>query len=86
MNVNKVSLSKYLDLMHGAEPDLIYVMSVEFGDSTRYEKAANAVATTWIVTFEQLARQDSVALDLLRYMSCIEWKAIPHSILPLTKP
>jgi hypothetical protein len=61
-------------------------MSKEMRDRTRYKHAANAVAKTWLMSFEQIARQDADAADLLRYMSCIEWKAIPRSILPAIEP
>ena len=61
-------------------------MSEEMGDDTRDKYAANAVAKTWLVSFDQIVRQDADAAHLLQYMSCIEWKAIPRSILPVIEP
>ena len=40
------------------------------------------MATTWLVSFDQLRISDSAAADLLSFMSRIEPKAIPQSILP----
>jgi hypothetical protein len=57
-------------------------MSREFQDSTRYKGPHNAVATTWLVSFEQIRKSDSTAANLLSFISCIEPKAIPRSILP----
>ena len=82
ININKISTSQYASLLHGTERDLVGILSTEIRDRTRYKQAANAVATTWIVSFKQIVERDAVAADLLGYISCIEWKAIPKSILP----
>ncbi|KAK0728553.1 P-loop containing nucleoside triphosphate hydrolase protein [Lasiosphaeria miniovina] len=42
----------------------------------------NAVATTWLVSFDQIRKLDTAAADLLMFMSHIEPKGIPRSILP----
>lgn len=51
MNLNKIIISKHLELLHNTDADLIAVMSREFCDSTRCEQAGNAVATTWVLSF-----------------------------------
>ena len=61
-------------------------MSREFRDSTRYKQSANAVKTTRVVSFNQILKEDTIAADLLGFISCIEWKAIPRSILPTVQP
>jgi len=86
VNCNPISVEGYLSLLRSTERDLIFIMSKEMRDRTRYKHTANAVAKTWLVSFEQIVRQDADAADLLRYMSCIEWKAIPRSILPAIEP
>ena len=83
MNCNTTSLQEYLDLIRSTEQDLVYVMSLEMRDHTRYKQASSAVAKTWLVSFDQMAQRDPDAANLLRYMSCFQWKAIPRSILPL---
>jgi tetratricopeptide (TPR) repeat protein len=42
----------------------------------------NAVATTWLISFEQVRRLDPLAADYLSFMACIVPKNIPQSILP----
>ena len=44
------------------------------------------MTTAWVVSFDRILERDSVAADLLIFMSCIEWKAIPRSILPRVQP
>jgi tetratricopeptide (TPR) repeat protein len=82
LNMNRTTITRYLWLLHNTEQDLVGLVSEEFRDDTRYEGSANAIATTWIVSFSQLRERDAVAADLLRFMSCVEWKAIPRSLLP----
>ncbi|KAF2269765.1 TPR repeat protein [Lojkania enalia] len=82
LNRNRISIREYLRLLQNTELDLIELMSREFRDDTRYKGTANAVATTWVVSFSQIRARDEVAVNLLSFISCIEWKAIPQSILP----
>jgi tetratricopeptide (TPR) repeat protein len=82
LNMNRTTITKYLRLLRHTEQDTISLMSKEFRDETRYKGSANAVASTWVVSFSQLRERDAVAADLLAFMSCIEWKAIPQSLLP----
>jgi tetratricopeptide (TPR) repeat protein len=79
---NRLSVADYLTLLRGAEEDMVGAMSREFHDSTRYRGSQNAVATTWLVSFDQIRRTDETAAELLSFISQIEPKAIPRSILP----
>jgi tetratricopeptide (TPR) repeat protein len=82
LNMNRTTIERYLWLLHNTEQDLVGLMSEDFRDDTRYKGSANAVATTWVVSFSRLRKRDVVAADLLRFMSCVEWKAVPRSLLP----
>jgi hypothetical protein len=86
VNCNLVSIGEYLSYVRGTESNLVYVMSQEMGDPTRDKHAANAVAKTWLVSFDQILQHNPDAAEILQYMSCIEWKAIPRSILPAIEP
>ena len=94
LNRNKnMSFIDYLKLQRNTAQDIINLLSYEFYDATRYEstqyrknKTANAIARTWLVSFDQIQVLDSKAADLLTFMSCIEYKAIPRSILPPIQP
>ncbi|KAI0550528.1 acyl transferase/acyl hydrolase/lysophospholipase [Xylaria curta] len=75
-------IKRYLELLRSTEDDLVQLMSAEFHDHTRYRDTQNAVATTWLVSFEQIRVNHPDAADLLSFISCIEPKAIPRSLLP----
>jgi tetratricopeptide (TPR) repeat protein len=82
LNRNRMPVAKYLQLLRSTEQDLVRLLSREFRDDTRYKQSANAVATTWVVSFSQIRERDAAAADLLAFISCVEWKAIPRSLLP----
>ncbi len=75
-------ITEYLRLLRGTDQDMASLMSREFHDSTRYRGSQNAVATTWLVSFDQIRKSDDAVADLLSFLSCIEPKGIPQSILP----
>ncbi|KAK5625679.1 hypothetical protein RRF57_001395 [Xylaria bambusicola] len=84
LNQNQTPIQKYLALLQNTKQDMVSLMSREFHDNTRYRESRNAVATTWLVSFDQIYRTNRYAAQLLSFISCIEWKAIPQSILPKT--
>lgn len=79
---NQVSIAEYLRLLHNTENDMADLLSEEFPDKTRYKGSKNAVASTWIVSFNKIHDIDSNAAALLSFMAQIEPKAIPQSLLP----
>ena len=84
INIKKVPIAEYLELLHGTEQDMIGLMSKEFPDNTRYYAGMkNAVATTWLVSFDQIRKSEEAAAELLSFISCIEPKGIPQSLLPV---
>ena len=86
LNARQISIRDYLFLLRKTEQDMVSLLSREFRDETRYRNSKNSVATTWLVSFDQIRRSDPIAADLLSFMSCIESKGIPRSILPSVKP
>ncbi|PLB48766.1 kinesin light chain [Aspergillus steynii IBT 23096] len=86
INANKSSISEYLRLLKKTEQDAVTLISTDFGDTTRYRNLPNAIAKTWSITFNGILEWDRLAADLLAFMSCIEWRAIPYSILPTADP
>lgn len=84
INQTKMPIRNYLALLHGANASRVF--SREFKDNTRYKSSHNAIATTWLISFEQIQKLDQTAMDLMEFLSCIEPKAIPQSLLPVPDP
>ncbi|KAG7284212.1 hypothetical protein NEMBOFW57_010576 [Staphylotrichum longicolle] len=82
INIKKIPLAEYARLLQGTQQGIISLMSKEFRDNTRYAGSQNAVATTWLVSFDQIRKSHKAAADLLSFISCIEPKEIPQSLLP----
>ncbi|KAF2230597.1 kinesin light chain [Viridothelium virens] len=85
INRNRSSMLDYLRLLKQTEQDAVILLSTEFHDNARYTNSANAVAKTWLISFNQILEYDKMAADLLAFISSIEWKAIPRSILPVVQ-
>ncbi|KAK8112018.1 uncharacterized protein PG998_008475 [Apiospora kogelbergensis] len=84
LNRNQLSIRRYLALLRGTEKDLVELMSKQFRDNTRYQGSQNAVATTWLVSFDQIQASNGTAAELLSFISCIEPKSIPRSLLSIS--
>ncbi|XXG98067.1 hypothetical protein Hte_004385 [Hypoxylon texense] len=82
MNINRISVENYLGLLRGTEKSAVQLMSREFCDGNECPDSQNAVAATWLVSFNQIHKSDSAAAELLSFISYIEPKAIPQSLLP----
>ncbi|KAH8201376.1 hypothetical protein TruAng_004459 [Truncatella angustata] len=80
-----ISIAGYLDLLRSEEQIMVNLMSRKFDDSTLFEKSQRAVATTWLVSFDQIQKSDAAAVRLLSFLANIEPKAIPESILPASQ-
>ncbi|KAI1460122.1 acyl transferase/acyl hydrolase/lysophospholipase [Annulohypoxylon moriforme] len=86
LNTKILPIAEYLSLLQSTKQDMIYLMEEEFKDEARYPDSANAVARTWLVSFDQIRKSDSAATELLEFISCLEPKAIPLSIFPNFEP
>lgn len=82
INENAISIADYLLLLAEQEEEVIDLLSEEFEDSGRYRNIKNPVATTWLISFDQIRQRDQLAADYLSFMACIEPKDIPQSLLP----
>jgi tetratricopeptide (TPR) repeat protein len=82
INENGISLGDYLSLLAEKEEEVIDLLSEEFMDEGRYRDVKNPVATTWLISFEQIHHRDPLAADYLSFMACVDPKDIPWSLLP----
>jgi tetratricopeptide (TPR) repeat protein len=82
INENGIVLSEYLSLLEEQEQDVVELLSEEFEDDGRYEDIKNPVATTWLISFEHIRQIDPLAAEYLSFISCVDPKDIPQSLLP----
>jgi AAA+ ATPase superfamily predicted ATPase len=82
INENGITIADYLSLLRDQEEEMIDLLSEEFEDAGRYRNARNPVATTWLVSIEQIRHRDPLAAEYLSFMACVDSKDIPQSLLP----
>ncbi|KAK8043706.1 kinesin light chain 3 [Apiospora rasikravindrae] len=77
-----VTVAKYLEYCTSGDQSMIMMLSKDFDDQDRYQTIRNPIATTWLIAFEQIARDDPLAAACLRFIGYLEEKDIPVSLLP----
>jgi tetratricopeptide (TPR) repeat protein len=82
INENRCALSEYLSLLEAQEQDVVELLSEDFEDDRRYEDTKNPVATTWLISFQHIQHTNHLAAEYLSFMSCVDPKDIPQSLLP----
>ncbi|KAL1997361.1 hypothetical protein VTN49DRAFT_3963 [Thermomyces lanuginosus] len=82
MAKKQISTTRYLELCRSSDKHMVELLSRDFEDSHRYKGTQNPVAATWLISFRQIAEHDSLAAEYLKFMSFLDEKAIPRSILP----
>ncbi|KAI6308809.1 hypothetical protein MCOR29_009167 [Pyricularia oryzae] len=75
-------ITAHFQARKASNQNMIAMFSRDFGEQDRYEKTANAIATTWFIFFEQIARDAPLAASYLRNIAYFAEKDIPISLLP----
>ncbi|KAI1317055.1 kinesin light chain 3 [Xylariaceae sp. FL0255] len=81
-----VTISDYLESCKSSDANLIGMLSEEFEDLHRYRSHAknqNPVATTWLISFENILQYDPQAADYLKFICFLAEKDVPLSLLPV---
>ncbi|KAB5513463.1 hypothetical protein GE09DRAFT_1266719 [Coniochaeta sp. 2T2.1] len=78
---NTIPVSEYLRLLGQSDQQLVDLLSEEFETVGRDSETSRAVTETWILSFEQIERQNGFASELLSLMSLFDRQAIPSVFL-----
>jgi len=82
INENGITLADYLLLVDCQEQDIIDLLTEQFEDDARYSDLRNPVATTWLISFQQIQQRDPLAAAYMSFMACIDHKGVPQLLLP----
>jgi Flp pilus assembly protein TadD/nucleoside phosphorylase len=77
-----IGVTKYLNYCRLSDEHLIKLLSKDFEDCARYKSIQNPVATTWLISFSHITRDNQLAAKYLRFMSFLAEKEISKSLLP----
>jgi Tfp pilus assembly protein PilF len=85
LNAQDATIAEYLRIYVKSSDDVINLLSEDFEDRRRYSDVKNPVATTWLISFEQIRHRDRLAAYYMAFMSCINDQDIPRDLLQKTK-
>jgi len=78
---NTITINKYLNLLNKSDQHLIDLLSEEFETVGRDSEAPRTVTEAWILSFDQIQRQNVLASELLSLMSFFDRQGIPLEFL-----
>ena len=82
IQANTITINEYLRLLDKSEQHIVDLLSEDFETAHgRDSETPRAVAETWILSFEQVQRQNPLASELLSLMSLFDRQAIPLEFL-----
>ncbi|KAI3532841.1 hypothetical protein CSPX01_13176 [Colletotrichum filicis] len=82
MSTMRISAAKYLELCRKNEETLTELLNRDFEDPSRYNGNTNAVAKTWLISFNRISETHGCAADLLKFICFLAEKQIPAALLP----
>ncbi|KAI0864359.1 hypothetical protein F4860DRAFT_441662 [Xylaria cubensis] len=80
MDQTGITMRRYLELCRSNDETFLKLLGKEFEDYGRYKGSQNPVATTWLISFRQISRDNPLAAQKLRIMSILA-KDVPKSLL-----
>ena len=82
LNAKGSTIAEYLRIYKESSDNTIKLLSKDFEDIRRYPGMKNPVATTWLISFQQIQDRDPLAADYMAFISCIKEQDIPQELLP----
>lgn len=80
---NSISPHRYLEIYQSSDKDKVKLLNQNFEDPRRNGQSRNPVTVTWMISFEQIKKNDSLAAEILSLMSVLDKQAIPKDLLQL---
>jgi hypothetical protein len=77
INVNMTSLEQYVSILAKKKAEVVETSCIE---------SNNVMATVWLISFEQISRDNTLAAEYLTFMACVDRCDIPLALLPLSLP
>ncbi|RYP69598.1 hypothetical protein DL770_008204 [Monosporascus sp. CRB-9-2] len=78
---NSITVQDYLKLQDESDQSLVDLLSEQFETVGRDSEAPRAVAQTWMLSFQQIQRQNPFAGELLSLMSRLDRQGIPEAFI-----
>lgn len=79
---SSISVSNYLGYCRSNNDTLIRLLSKGFNDQGRYSSTMNPIAKTWLISFQQISRDNELAAEYLKFICYLGEKNIPMALSP----
>lgn len=81
MTKRNKTVSQYLTLFREGEASRVKLLEHQFVDTGREAKSLESVATTWLMSFQQIKSENPRAANILFLMSFMDRQSIPAALL-----
>lgn len=81
MKERSCSVQDYLEVLTESDQNFVDLLSQEFETVGRDSGTPRAVAITWMISFQQIQRQNALASDFLSFMSMLDRQGVPKKLL-----
>ncbi|KAF6804729.1 Nephrocystin-3-like protein 3 [Colletotrichum musicola] len=78
---NSLTISEYVRLLDQSDFSLVDRLSEHFETVGRDSETPHALTATWLISFDQIERQQPLAGDILSVISLLDRQAIPRAIV-----
>ena len=82
LNAKGCAIAEYLRIYEQSSDNVVKLLSKDFEDIRRYPGMKNPVATTWLISFQQIQVRNPLAADYMAFISCVKEQNIPRELLP----
>ena len=72
LNAKGCTIAEYLRIYEQSSDNVIKLLSKDFEDIRRYPGMKNPVATTWLISFQQIQVRNPLAADYMAFISCVK--------------
>ena len=76
-----ITVREYTQLLSSNDRHTVYLISRDFQTDGRDPETIQAVAETWILSFQQIEKQHTWAADILACMSFLDWQGISRAFI-----
>ncbi|KAK2021824.1 TPR-like protein, partial [Colletotrichum zoysiae] len=78
---NSIPVSRYLQLLDEGDDGLVDQLSEPFEAVGRDSETPHALTATWIISFNQIQRQEALASDILSFASLLDRQEVPEKFI-----
>ncbi|KIV99022.1 uncharacterized protein PV09_09249 [Verruconis gallopava] len=85
ISINNLTIKEYRMLLRLQDEKTVEFISQELKDEWQAHDGKHPLVAPWLISFEQIRKQNELAAEYLSFMACIDHRDIPLFLLPRVK-